>query len=351
MPWFPPKASLGPHQRLALVPTLPKACLGCSTGPHLPKDRMEEVTCQLCAQKVDKKNAFCLNANKLQDDPNQKGFYRCTKCNNFSSRIYRAKGRVEWASAEAKQEFFAKHNHLCGKELKKVLEHTSTQVERDVAKDQDDEDIEWLDEMDLKDKYQHKPDQLKSILDTAEQRFHPTRMCTLYGDIKFSSKSSRGHESHDESKRKCTSVEELKGPKKVKVEKVEKVEKVAKGEAEGDAPQGKRLGKGQRARLDKLAEKLQDMHVEWDSVKQNIDDAVIKAFLPQPVLEKAQKADAEVQACMAEVQVVLTEGWVGDPKKVVERVAAAAQAGLASNARVASMVKVAAEMQEEEGGS
>ena len=91
--------------------------------------------------------------------------------------------------------------------------------------------------------------------------------------------------------------------------------------------------------------------MEWNSVQQNIDNAVMKAFLPQPLVESAQKAAAEVQACMAEVQVVLTEGWVGDPKKVVERVAAAAQAGLASNARVASMVKLAVEMQEEKGGS
>ena len=312
----------------------------------MPKDRMEEVTCQLCAQKVDKKDAFCLNANKLQDDANKKAFYRCTKCNNFSSRIYRAKGRVGWASAEAKQEFFAKHNHLCGKELKKELESTTTQVERDVGKDHDDEDTEWLDEMDLKERYQHKPDQLKSIMETAEKKFHPTRKCTLYADIKFSSKSSRGHESHEESKRKCTSVEVVKGAKKVKLEKVN-----AEAEAAGVTPKPKGLNKGQRARLTKLADQLEKLHLEWRSLEESNDDAVLKAFLPQPLVESAQKAAAEVQACMAEVQVVLTEGWKGDPKKVVERVAAAAQAGLASNARVASMVKLAAEMQEEKGGS
>ena len=312
----------------------------------MPKDRMEEVTCQLCAQKVDKKDAVCLNASKLKDDANKKAFYRCTKCNSFSIRIYRAKGRVGWASAEAKQEFFAKHNHLCGKELKKELENSTTQVEKDVGKDLDDEDTEWLDEVDLKERYHHKPDQLKSIMETSDQKFHPTRKCTLYADIKFSSKSSRGHESHEESKRKCTSVEVVKGPKKVKVEKVE-----AEAEAAGVAPQGKGPNKGQRARLAKLADKLEEIHVEWNEVQQNIDNPVMKDFLPQPLVESAQKAAAEVQACMAEVQLVLSEGWKGDPKKVVERVAAAAQAGLASNARVASMVKLAAEMQEEKGGS
>ena len=89
-------------------------------------------------------------------------------------------------------------------------------------------------------------------------------------------------------------------------------------------PQAKGVNKGQRARLAKLADKLEEIHVEWNSVQQNIDNAVMKAFLPQPLVESAQKAAAEVQACVADVQVVLTEGWVGDPKKVLARVAAAA---------------------------
>ena len=89
--------------------------------------------------------------------------------------------------------------------------------------------------------------------------------------------------------------------------------------------------------------------MEWHSLEKNNDDAVLTSFLPQPLVESAQKAVVEVQACMAEVQVVLAEGWVGDPKKVMVRVAAAAQNGLASNARLASMFKMAADMQGEKG--
>ena len=54
---------------------------------------------------------------------------------------------------------------------------------------------------------------------------------------------------------------------------------------------------------------------------------------------------AEADACMAEVPVVLTEGWVGKFSAVAERVAAAVKNGKRSNARLASMIEMAADMQ------
>ena len=62
------------------------------------------------------------------------------------------------------------------------------------------------------------------------------------------------------------------------------------------------------------------------------------------MMEAAQKAMADVGACIAEVPVVLTEGWEGDFKGVLWRVTAAVQSGRASNARVASMIQMAADM-------
>ena len=53
---------------------------------------------------------------------------------------------------------------------------------------------------------------------------------------------------------------------------------------------------------------------------------------------------AEVDACIAEVSVVLSEAWEGDFKAVHARVAAAVDAGLASNGRLASLVDLATEM-------
>ena len=52
---------------------------------------------------------------------------------------------------------------------------------------------------------------------------------------------------------------------------------------------------------------------------------------------------------MAEVQVVLTEGLDGDPKRVLARVAAAYEEGPAINDRVAQIFKLAADLQAGEG--
>ena len=53
--------------------------------------------------------------------------------------------------------------------------------------DKDGQYIEWLDEIDLQTKYKDKPEQLKSVLEKADQREHPTRGVTLYADITLNS--------------------------------------------------------------------------------------------------------------------------------------------------------------------
>ena len=115
---------------------------------------MGDVTCQVCERQIAEGCAICLNRNR--HGPNQKNFFRCNLCNTLSSRLYRAKGRVQWESKEAKKGFFLQHTTLAGKDLKKELEHVTTQVERDTTKDTDDAHIDWVDEEDLRTKYKKK---------------------------------------------------------------------------------------------------------------------------------------------------------------------------------------------------
>ena len=337
-----PKACLGSH------PALPKACLGSHPAQPkpiflwrgLPSTKMAEpsrmVPCALCEKEVELKAAVCMNLNKRADG--KKGFYRCVMCNRLSSRIYRAQGKVDWVSKEARKEFFLQHSTLTGKDLRKELVNTTTQVEKETSKVDADEDVEWLDEVDLKAKYENKPDQLKAILSTAETRTHPTRKVTLYADITFKTKSSKSHEFQAEAKRQCTSLEVIKGPKKIKKEEGDD------GGAAAAPTQNKPLSNPQRARLTKLEQKMGQIWEQWTSLKDNTDDVALKPFLPQPLLAAATKAMAEVDACIAEVPVVLSEAWVGDFKAVHARVSAAVDAGLASNGRVASLITMATEM-------
>ena len=69
------------------------------------------------------------------------------------------------------------------------------------------------------------------------------------------------------------------------------MEKVnAEAEVVGVTPKPKGLNKGQRARLTKLADQLEKLQEEWHSLDKNNDDAALKVFLPQPLVEAAQKA-------------------------------------------------------------
>ena len=63
--------------------------------------------------------AICLNKGR-----DGKVHYRCKLCNNINGRIYRAKGKVQWESQEARKHFFQQNNTLSGKELRKEQNNT-----------------------------------------------------------------------------------------------------------------------------------------------------------------------------------------------------------------------------------
>ena len=110
---------------------------------------------------------------------------------------------------------------------------------------------------------------------------------------------------------------------------------------------GKALNKPQRGKLAKLADKLEKIQEEWNDLEKHREDAFLWDLLPKPLLTSAQQAMVEVGACLAEVQVVLTDGWEGNPHCVLDRVAAAYEKGLQNNEGVANMFKIAAGLQGE----
>ena len=67
--------------------------------------------------------------------------------------------------------------------LKQQLHITLSHRENETTMDKGGHDIEWLDETDLQTQYEDKPEQLKSVLEKANQREPQTRVVTFYGDI------------------------------------------------------------------------------------------------------------------------------------------------------------------------
>ena len=145
----------------------------------------------------------------------------------------------------------------------------------------------------------------------------------MYADITVTTKHSSSHEVQAESKRQISSRQVAKAAKQAKKEK----DATDDATGEGPAPKGKALNKTQRGRLAKLNDKLEKTQEEGNDLEKHTEDAFLCHLLPKPVLSSAQKAMVEVGACLAEVQVVLTDGWEGGPKTVIDRVAAAYEKG------------------------
>ena len=316
--------------------TSSEACLLECLWKGLTSSTMQYVTCNVCELDIEVDKAICLNPGR---DAGVN--YRCKLCNNLNGRIYRVKGKVQWESQEARKHFFLQNNTLSGKSLKKELEYVTTQAEKETVYDNDEQACEWLDEIDLKANYENKPEQLQAIMQSAETRMHPVRKVKLYADVTFSSKRSASHVVETELKRKCTSYETLKAPKKSKKDKNEFAEEEAKGRA---AQKSKPITKAQKAQLVKLEQRLGKIKDDWSQHEQHSDDDFLKGFLPEPLVHAARKAIAEVDACMAEVPIVLTEGWLGNFHAVEGRVAAAVKSGETSNATLTSMIQMAAGM-------
>ena len=70
-------------------------------------------------------------------------------------------------------------------------------------------DAEYLDEVDLKEKYSNKPDALTNILQNAQRYYCPVNKCTLYADPKYTSRVQDATENGTTEKR--TGMAVLKG--------------------------------------------------------------------------------------------------------------------------------------------
>ena len=95
----------------------------------------------------------------------------------------------------------------------------------------------------------------------------------------------------------------------------------------------------------KIEQKLDQVKEDYKQFADYQQDPYLSNFLPALLVQTAEKNIAEVDAALAELPVVLTEGWVGDFKNVLERASAAAEAGQTSNQMVLDMVQMATTMQ------
>ena len=135
----------------------------------------------------------------------------------------------------------------------------------------------------------------------------------------------------------------VKGAKQIKQEKPEKQEKQQEGEP--PARNAKPRTTGQRARLVKIEQKLDQVKEDYKQFGNYKEDPYLSKFWPAILVQAAEKHMAEVDAALAELPLVLTEGWVGNFKEMFQRTSAAAAAGQTSNQMLLEIVQMATKVQ------
>lgn len=140
----------------------------------------------LCDSDV-KRCGLCVRDKAKDEFP--PGDNRCKCCLRMKSKFTRLNDpevlkQMQQAPPEFRSDFFAEHQAMCTKELKAMWQQ---QYQQHVLKESEDAlegTGEWLDEFDLKKKYEHKPGHAELVMQTADTMKHQKTQVTLYEDCR-----------------------------------------------------------------------------------------------------------------------------------------------------------------------
>ena len=279
----------------------------------------EEVSadqCCTCHKPVDLHNSLVI----VRANAKSPEVRRCRSCHNVKGAIQRlAKnsgnlvGDFTKVTGDKVTEFYKQHAHLRGEDLKAKLEDIVTDWKTSTTRFEFTQDADYLDEIDLKTKYEKKPEVLDNILKNGRRFFCPIKKVTLYADPKYSAKVQDAveHGSTEKRKGQVALLEENPEPKK----KPKNPKNTKDGQPKPDDDTQQKLKAGEKK---KLAKKLDGSAAKVALLKDNIEEA--KKFgdmIPTYVLEASHKCLEEAKATSQVAQNVLDAGQ-GDSKTQVD---------------------------------
>ena len=200
---------------------------------------------------------------------------KCGRCGEMY--IHKNKGRCKLKKVHAILEYNSlgvqvyvparkqKHEELSKNTLNadvpKLLTNSATEYDQRTNHDQFEKKSVWLDEIDLKDKYINKPEQLKNIMETADTMVHPLSKATLYEDFDFVRTEREGHQILSEGRKEQS--QETKA-KKAKVKKEPADQQLAPAHAPEEVSKFKPLTDKQKRVLQELKQSvLQQKMSPW----------------------------------------------------------------------------------------
>ena len=175
------------------------------TGPGLPAENL----CSTCRKLVSETNAVVV-ARAVGKTSNS---LRCKACHNLKSRINRLLSHYgslaeDWTKVteNERKEFYQKYKELAGSDLLTRLQETVTESKRTNSAVSFEGTGDFLDEIDLEEKYKNKPDQLTAIKANTRTYFCPIRQVQLFEDVKYKRRAVETEEYTKVQKRKTQSI-------------------------------------------------------------------------------------------------------------------------------------------------
>ena len=271
--------------------------------PCLPANMQK---CDKC--KLEKDD--CIQIFKPKEGTSQAGVWRCKPCNALVSRLTTVKKNDDMAllfddiSADSKAKFFQNNHALMGSDLTAVLHDTVVASLLQRRELEHAAEGDWLDEVDIKDKYKSKPALAQVILKNAKSWYDEQKETWLYLDIKYKTNSRAIDIS--ERKREFKAAQESKAKKARVAKPMAKADnKVADGEAAADDK--KSLTSADKTQCTKL---VADLQAKSSLVQQKIticEHEKLKDMIPTYVVRNLKLWMAEAIQWTTEAQVILEE--------------------------------------------
>ena len=157
---------------------------------------------------------------------------RCNECQSLKTRLYRhfqksgGDERRQWEtlSKEQRQVFYSQWHGQVGIDLKAAISETMVEAVRDTKKETSVKAVTWLDEFQLKKKYEGREEQLEKIKKNADTMECPTREVTMWADPDYTSSEMTRMDSERIRKRELRADEISRPHKKPKTDPALKLE-------------------------------------------------------------------------------------------------------------------------------
>lgn len=266
------------------------------------EDEMTKDKCCTCRKPVDPENSLVIVKASVKSTEVR----RCRACHNVRSALNRLTSKhgnlvndlFTKVDGDRLQAFYEKHAHLRGDDLKSKVEEVVTDWKQSTTRVEFNTDGEYMDEVDLAEKYANKPDMLKNILMNAPRYFCPVKKCTLYSDPKYTSRIQDATENGTVEKRKgqvaLKEDEAEQGNKRRNTKKTGKDKEAETNDGE------KKIKAGEKKKLVKKIDNVGAKGLQLQDMMKKCQD--YGNMIPQYVLDNAKKASDSVAGVLGVAQ-------------------------------------------------